>query len=230
MRSARLLAETAVSSVLRRPLDVAAGAVLSATALGVVINALYLQPGPHPAPFFAVRPAAVAATAPGAKPRVVDAAKPVAAPRARPDIVADVQRELQRRGFYDGQVDGVVGSKTDAALRDFEQQAGLKPTGEPTEELLRQLGQSNLKAPPAAPAVRRDPLGDLIAPPSKRVVAVQRALSDFGYAQLKPTGTVGPDTRAAIERFERERRLPVTGTVTDRLMRELAAMTGRPLE
>jgi hypothetical protein len=34
----------------------------------------------------------------------------------------------------------------------------------------------------------------------------------------------------AIEKFERSRRLPVTGQVTDRLIRELAVVTGRPLE
>ena len=34
----------------------------------------------------------------------------------------------------------------------------------------------------------------------------------------------------AIERFERERRLPITGQISDRFTRELAAVTGRPLE
>ena len=62
------------------------------------------------------------------------------------------------------------------------------------------------------------------------MLAVQRALADFGYGQIKPTGVEDADTRAAIEKFERSRQLPVTGTISDRLVRELAAMTGRPLE
>jgi peptidoglycan hydrolase-like protein with peptidoglycan-binding domain len=66
--------------------------------------------------------------------------------------------------------------------------------------------------------------------PSKRVLAVQRALADFGYAQIKPTGVLDPETQVAIERFERERKLPVTGQVSDRVARELASITGRPLE
>jgi peptidoglycan hydrolase-like protein with peptidoglycan-binding domain len=66
--------------------------------------------------------------------------------------------------------------------------------------------------------------------PSKRVIAMQRALAQFGYGQIKATGIVDGDTRAAIERFEREHRLPVTGQPSDRLARELAAMTGRPLD
>jgi len=62
------------------------------------------------------------------------------------------------------------------------------------------------------------------------VTAVQRALSDFGYGQIKPTGVYDPETRAAIEKFERDRKLPVTGQINDRVVRDLAAMTGRPLE
>jgi len=59
---------------------------------------------------------------------------------------------------------------------------------------------------------------------------VQRALSDYGYGQIKPTGVVDAETQIAIERFERERRLPVTGQPSDRVVRELAAIIGRPLE
>jgi hypothetical protein len=74
-----------------------------------------------------------------------------------------------------------------------------------------------------------DPIAELIAP-SKRVLAVQRALADFGYGQIKPTGEYDANTRLAIEKFERDHRLTVTGQVSDRLVRELAAMTGRLLE
>jgi hypothetical protein len=38
------------------------------------------------------------------------------------------------------------------------------------------------------------------------------------------------ETKAAIERFERERKLPVTGAVNERVARELAAVTSRPLD
>lgn len=84
--------------------------------------------------------------------------------------------------------------------------------------------------PPAGiPTASRDPLGDMITS-SRRVASVQRALTEYGYGQLKPTGTVGSDTQAAIQRFERARRLPVTGQISERLIRELAVVTGRPIE
>ena len=65
---------------------------------------------------------------------------------------------------------------------------------------------------------------------ARRIAAVQRTLTEYGYGQLKATGTMGPDTQVAIQRFERERRLPVTGNVSDRLVRELGAMIGHPLD
>ena len=85
--------------------------------------------------------------------------------------------------------------------------------------------------PPAPIPVssRSDPVGDLIIA-SRRVAAVQRALTDYGYGQLKPTGTVGSDTLAAIQKFERDRKLPITGQMSDRLVRELSAATGRAID
>ena len=65
---------------------------------------------------------------------------------------------------------------------------------------------------------------------ARRIAAVQRALTDYGYGQLKPTGTIGSDTQAAIQKFERARKLPVTGQVSDRLVRELTAMIGHSID
>jgi peptidoglycan hydrolase-like protein with peptidoglycan-binding domain len=58
---------------------------------------------------------------------------------------------------------------------------------------------------------------------------VQRALSQYGYGQLKQTGVVDAPTSAAIEEFERENNLPVTGKISDALLSDLATMVGHPL-
>jgi peptidoglycan hydrolase-like protein with peptidoglycan-binding domain len=204
-------------------------------AIAILINALYMQPGPHPAPIFTIKPRPVAepAVAP-VRPRAGDPINAMlgeTAARPRTAVITEIQRELARRGMFDGAPDGMLGPKTDAAIRDFLQLAGLKISGEPSEELLRTIAASPVRRPagtgPAAPT--RDPIAELIAP-SARVTAVQRALSDYGYGPLKATGHYGPDTVKAIEKFERDRKLPVTGQISPRLMRELAAVTGRPLE
>jgi peptidoglycan hydrolase-like protein with peptidoglycan-binding domain len=222
----------------RRKDFIAFGAI-AAFGLAIAVNALFLQSGPHPAPIFANKPPAAAAQPeptgslqrplPRARPAETEPQKAEGAPRLRVEIITDIQRELTRRGFYDGPSDGVYGPKTDAAVRDFEHAAGLKPSGEQNEALLRVIARSNVKAQRRAEAPRLDPIAELIAPP-KRVMAVQRVLSDFGYGQLTPNGVLGPDTLSAIERFERQRKLPVTGQMSEALVRELGVVSGRPLE
>jgi peptidoglycan hydrolase-like protein with peptidoglycan-binding domain len=212
--------------------------------VSISTNALFLQKGPHPAPIFATRPLLQPQTT-VAPPQPVFAQPPAQSsaqsslsqsslapelpPLNREQLVANIQRELGRRGFYDGVVDGIWGARTDAATRDFIQTAGVRINPEPGDLLLRAILSSGAKVSRPAEPVRNDPIAKLIAP-SKRVLAIQRALSDFGYGQIKPTGQYDPETKVAIEKFERDHRLPVTGQISDRVVRELAAMTGRLLE
>jgi hypothetical protein len=83
-------------------------------------------------------------------------------------------------------------------------------------------------APPSPSAARNDAIADLLS--TRRVIALQKALAQYGYGQIKPTGVVDAETRAAIEKFERERKLPVTGQPSERVARELTGLTGRPLD
>jgi peptidoglycan hydrolase-like protein with peptidoglycan-binding domain len=209
----------------------------------IVTNALFLQKGPHPAPIFAARPllqheATLAPRVPASQPGPVTET----APQARLQLVANIQRELGRKSYYDGPADGIWGAKTDAAVRDFVQATGVKLNPEASDGLLRAISTSPARTPAGSATPNRtpagsatlnpppaDPIAKLIAP-STRITAVQRALADFGYGQIKPSGVFDPDTRAAIEKFERDHQLPVTGQISDRIVRELAAMTGRPLE
>jgi hypothetical protein len=150
----------------RRPVDSVALLLALATSLIIVVNALVLQSGAHPAPFFAAPvPPAPAAGAP----KGTAALSPAHAP---------------------------------AAAHPLSSEAAARPN---------------------------DPIAQFISM-SSRVMAVQRALSDYGYGQLRPSGILDESTSAAIERFERERGLPVTGKMSDRLVSELSVMIGHPLD
>ena len=213
------------------PREFVALIMVTVAIFAIVLNALLLQKGPHPAPIFANRPLLPQETTIAPRLSSTQPAAPEASNQGRLQLVANIQRELTRKGFYDGPADGIWGAKTDTAVRDFLQTAGLKTNAEASDGLLRAITTSTAKpASTTGAATPADPIGKLIAPPSKRVTAVQRALADFGYGQIKPTGIFDPDTKAAVERFERERRLPIDGQMSDRFVRELAAMTGRPLE
>ncbi|KNG92543.1 lytic murein transglycosylase [Pseudaestuariivita atlantica] len=51
----------------------------------------------------------------------------------------EIQRLLTRRGYDVGEADGVIGAKTEAAIRDFQRRAGLTVDGKATPALLRAL-------------------------------------------------------------------------------------------
>jgi peptidoglycan hydrolase-like protein with peptidoglycan-binding domain len=231
-------AGTLGGAITRHPREAVGITMAVVATLTIFANALFLQHGPHPAPIFATRALTQREAALPPR-RPLPPAAPATLTRGQAQVTSGIQRELSRRGFYDGAVDGIWGAKTDAAARDFVRATGLTLNPEPSESLLRALVAAptkTAKIPGTAPAsvaapapARKDPIAAMIAP-DRRVLAIQRALADFGYGQIRPTGVYDQDTRAAIEKFQRDRRLPVDGRMSDRFVRALAAMTGRPLE
>src|SRR4051794_19914082 len=136
---------------------------------------------------------AITAITAAPKPAPKDVGKDAALPRPRPpeatakvearptpEVIADIQRELIRRGYYEGVVDGRYGPRTDAAVRDFEQASGVKASTEPNEALLAAIKRSTAKPAKAPsglrPAVQQARLEPGAETSSKRVLAVQRAL------------------------------------------------------
>jgi len=108
-----------------------------------------------------------------------------------------------------------------------------RATADPLANLVKTTSAvpSAIPRPPAPiPVSSHSDAGAIAGAGPRRVAAVQRALTEYGYGQLKPTGTAGSDTQAAIQKFERARKLPVTGQVSDRLVRELTAMIGHPVD
>jgi peptidoglycan hydrolase-like protein with peptidoglycan-binding domain len=192
---------------------VLAGAVLLAVGAAFVANALFLQPRPHPAPLFAARSAPE---------------RPV--PESDP-LVRAVQEALARTGVYAGAIDGLAGPQTREAIESFEKAAGRATSGEASVDLLaailseRKPAETTSAMPPTAAG---DAIADIAretaAPVSDPLVAsVQSALALSAYGPLNADGVVGPDTREAIMRFQRDHNLPVTGEISDGLVIELRA-------
>jgi hypothetical protein len=200
--------------VLTHPREVLAGLILLAASTAITVNALGLQRGLHPAPLFSPMRVAppVQAPIPPARP-AQSQAQPQAQPQPAPAPAAAT-----------------------AALRP------AKTSATPIAELVR---TSEVPVRPAASAEAkpsRDAIGDLIRtgergmrPPAAvgepgRVAAAQRALIKLGYGPMKADGVMGAGTRQALERFEKDRRLPVTGELAARTVRDLAAQSGIGIE
>ena len=196
----------AMRILLRSPKDMIAGVLAFAAVSAIIANALLLQAGRHPAPMFgsvvAMPAAALATASPLPRPRPVEADASVS--EAKPAEPRPVEKPAEPKAA------DPLGSLVKAT------------TAAP-------VAPANVMRPPASiPASSRN---EAIANSgARRVAAVQRALTEYGYGQLKPTGTVGSDTQAAISKFERDRKMPVTGQMSDRLVRELTATIGHPID
>jgi hypothetical protein len=197
--------------LLYSPKDTVAGVLASVAAGAVITNALFLQAGPHPAPMFGSTIVNLAAT-PAASSLL---------PRPRPveaDATVPEPKQAERVG----------------ESRNSEAKAAESKPGDPLANLVKATAPSSQPTTTAALSSSSNALRPTASIPqtaaARRVAAVQRALTEYGYGQLKATGTMGPDTLMAIQKFERERKLPVTGNVSDRLVRELGTMIGHPID
>ncbi|GEP01368.1 peptidoglycan-binding domain-containing protein [Methylobacterium haplocladii] len=108
---------------------------------------------------------------------------------------------------------------------------------QPAQASVEPAAKDKPEAKHAEKAPARDAIGDILRSagdttasvtpkPVDKVAQAQRALSKLGYGAIKADGMMGPATRAAIEKFERDRKLPVTGEASGRTLRELASKAG----
>src|SRR5437868_5144219 len=206
--------------LMHSPKDVIAGGLAFAAVSAIVTNALFLQAGRHPAPMFGSSVAVPAAAL---------SANPL--PRARP-VDADATL-FESRPIEIKPVEAKPSESKAAESKAVESKAADPKPADSISNLVKAtaaapIAPSNVVRPPALIPPPHGDVGSITG--SRRVAAVQRALTEYGYGQLKATGTIGSDTQAAIHKFEREHKMPPTGQMSDRLVRELAAMVGHPLD
>lgn len=189
-----------------------AGAICGAGGF-IVVNAVALQTERHPAPMFQPvaranervplppqRAEAASARVPAFDTRPIASAKPA----------ADRQATLERAALAEKLA-------RDETAGERPRPAGAAPTKE---------------APGLKTQAMRDALIDLVRrsegdeKPQKTVLDVQRALNKAGYGPLSEDGQIGPSTRAALVRFEQDRKLPPKGELKGPVLRALASASG----
>ena len=201
-------------ALLHSPKDTLAGLVAAAAVSAIVANALFLQTGRHPAPMFGTvinlpAPSPVSLSSPLPRPRPVGADTSPLEPKAT-----------------EFRVEPKPAEKTPE--KPAETTASTPRGGDPMTNLVI---KSTAPTPPAV-AIARPPAPIPVqqSPAARRLAGVQRALAEYGYGNLKITGAMNGETQAAIQAFERQHKIPVTGQLSDRLLRELAAAIGHPVE
>ena len=127
--------------------------------------------------------------------------------------VEDIQGELIARGYNAGTIDGVMGGRTAGAIRAYQRDVGLPVDGVASKELLEYIlfNKGGATSGPE-PVPSLDPVF---------VRSVQIELVERGYYHGEIDGIMGPRTREAVDRFQRDAGLVVNGAVDQRLLEEL---------
>jgi hypothetical protein len=234
---------------MRHPAGIVGGLLALGAVAAVAANALSFQTGRHPAPLFAKappRPEPAGGAAPSTTARAeASRAQGQDTPRAPKE---DAPRVPKPDGI------GALIQDGDHATASVGPKAVPARQAASTAAKPASGGTAAAKAPPArdgavkesgkaAPAHAAAPVREARAAeparaaalhagaaasggtPDKAVAFAQRALVKLGYGPLAVDGIAGPSTRAALARFERERRLP-GASVARRTLQELEARSG----
>ena len=231
-----------VDGMLRHP-RLCAGAALSLAVMGAIcVNAIWYQPGKHPAPLFATRTlddqsskpvSMIAKLNDGSKTRKVYSKK--ASKEASGELLREVQTALSVRGYYGGKLDGLYGSKTKAAIEEFQRDHSLKQDGKVSLRLLTQVLMSASSQPQAVPVPKSNQVVRNLTKTKKiklaadkpaeevdgLVARIQAGLRAYGYDDLVVDGHMGQQTATAIQRFQLDYGMKITGEPSDLVLEKL---------
>ena len=210
--------------------SIAGGSAAFAVIFGFVsANALWYQPGKHPAPILSTRDEIAAAPVPvsGAEdaireaieavpvrrvttfriergddtstasipvpnaetiidPASADGQRAAAAQPAGDPLLADIQALLRHKGFYGGEVDGLMGPMSTNAIRNWQKKAGIEETGAPSEAVLESLKHGG-RIEPIVPKPEARPEARPEMPATKTAKAERNPVPPVTVPASKPT-------------------------------------------
>ena len=161
-------------------------------------------------------------------------------------FVRATQQALKDIGMYGGDVDGLYGPMTRAAIQRFQKAHSLAADGEVTIGLINAIRKqaergtegtsgsiqaiassrtdpANVKAEPASLVQTSDAPIQSAAEITRaaKVARIQIGLMNFGEGGISVDGVLGPQTVAAIRAFQRRYHLPETGEPDDAVIDKL---------
>jgi hypothetical protein len=205
-------------AMVRRPLRTLVCIAGGAIVFSFMANLLFMQKAPHPAPLFAKtearqdqRPAARPEPAPAQR-----AAAPQTQASTQASSPASAQAPAQPASAASRSAPPSIVPAPPARPAEAQKPAAKQPEFDPIAQFLRS-GSTSSGAPVSTAST-----GPAAIPDARRVSAAQRALMKLGH-KIEADGRMGPGTRAAIQKFERDARIPVTGELNPRTVSALAA-------
>ncbi|GAA4182289.1 peptidoglycan-binding domain-containing protein [Shinella granuli] len=167
----------------------------------VAANALWYQPGGHPAPFLKMRSADNSLGFTATKPEPHDVTTFVIERAEEGEPLPEVTDVTPAERPFD-EVAKVIESKPAQTQADVEE--------DPVAAAILQA-----EADPAVTSAVARPV------PSELVMKIQKGLSNIAYTDIAVDGLIGEKTRTAIRHFEKHYRLPVTGEPNEKVLAKL---------
>lgn len=127
--------------------------------------------------------------------------------------VESLQNDLVEAGYLARTVDGDYGSTTVKAVSEFQKDHGLPVTGKADDSTQAKLKEDDGKG-------YRDGGGIVYAQGNQgdMIAELQDRLAAAGYLTGASDGIYGGDTAAAVEQFQKDHRLPVSGAVDEQTL------------
>ena len=150
-----------------------------------------------------------------------------------------MQTALASRGYYSGKLDGVYGSRTQSAIETFQRDHSMPQDGEASVRLLTQVLMSASSSPAEVPvpkatnvAATQSPEQVAGVPNDASVVAaddvadgmvarIQAGLRKYGYDDVVVDGHMGQQTATAIQRFQLDFGMKITGEPSTAVLKKL---------
>jgi len=167
----------------------------------VAANALWYQPGGHPAPFLKTRSAGNSLGFAATRPEPHDVTTFVIERQDEDEALPEIPAVTPGERPFD-EVAKVVEDKPAKSAAEEE--------GDPVAAAIMAA-----EADPAVTSAVSRPV------PSELVMKIQKGLSNIAYTDIAVDGLIGEKTRTAIRHFEKHYRLPVTGEPNEQVLAKL---------
>ncbi|PCI04323.1 MAG: hypothetical protein COB78_08360 [Hyphomicrobiales bacterium] len=194
-------------------------------------NALFSQSGNHPGPIWMTRDSMVVKAIPSVNLRGPKAhsvftqrisMRNIPVPTTKPKLLSsydasssllmEIQKGLTSTGFYTGDIDGIYGRESRAAILKYQASRDLPQTGQPDHELLGSL------------RVRRSNQTVTTSGDEQLVKLIQTGLIEYGSLDLTIDGIYGDKTKDAISAFQSRYKLSVDGQPSRAVLDKLTSI------
>ena len=145
---------------------------------------------------------------------------------------SQIQEILTRRGYNTRGTEGIFGSGTRSAIRNWQQANNYEATGYLTEEQVAAINRQGRQAdtgtgttPPAGPTPAE--IEDRLSLTNAERVRLQESLNALGYDTRGTGGVFGPGTRTAIRNWQRANDLEETGYLTQEQVAAINRQAGQ---